>query len=494
MQQRGVGDPLDLRRPAGRASSRRRARGARPLRSARACSCRAPRSRRRAPARRRASRAAACSSASSRSTSALATATRPLPVRLASISARSACSSRPSASSRLVPVGDADRAGATCPPIASRQRSATCARRRLVGAGEQQHELVAAVAGDLVVRAQLAAAARRRRWRSSSSPACVAARVVDALEVVEVEDHAAERGAVAARAGDLLADADLHRAVVEQRRSARRCGRRAGRARRPRRCGRRRWRGRRSPRASAGPRRRAAARRVQPTDSAPRSSSFHAIGHGERGLELAHHRVAGPCHVALIVVVTNVSPLSSDLAGGALAGRDVQAVPARRARCSRRWRPPPSLAVAEVDAGHVGAERRARPRARACAGPPAGRATRSARGRRARRAVLGRAGGAAALGLEAGEAGGGRVGEQPARRRPSAGVNSRARLGRSGSRRGGRRRPQRAGRTAPRRRRSARRSSARIRCRCARRGRRAARRVATTRAIPDGPSPQHAVS
>jgi hypothetical protein len=44
----------------------------------------------------------------------------------------------------------------------------------------------------------------------------VALEVVDALEVVEVDDHAGQRVLVAARAGDLLADADLHRAVVEE--------------------------------------------------------------------------------------------------------------------------------------------------------------------------------------------------------------------------------------------------------------------------------------
>ena len=40
--------------------------------------------------------------------------------------------------------------------------------------------------------------------------------VVDALEVVEVDQHAAQRLAVARRAGDLLPDPHLHRAVVEQ--------------------------------------------------------------------------------------------------------------------------------------------------------------------------------------------------------------------------------------------------------------------------------------
>ena len=100
------------------------------------------------------------------------------------------------------------------PPIASRQRSATCGGRRLVGAGEQQHELVAAVAGDLVVRAQLALQHAGDAAQQLVAGG-VAARVVDALEVVEVEDHGAERVPVAARAGDLLADAQLHRAVVE---------------------------------------------------------------------------------------------------------------------------------------------------------------------------------------------------------------------------------------------------------------------------------------
>ena len=110
-----------------------------------------------------------------------------------------------------MPGGDADRALA-----ADRVAAALGDRggRRLVGAGEQQHELVAAVAGDLVVRAQLALQQARDAAQQLVAGG-VAARVVDALEVVEVEDDGAERGLVAAGARDLLADAHLHRAVVE---------------------------------------------------------------------------------------------------------------------------------------------------------------------------------------------------------------------------------------------------------------------------------------
>ena len=67
----------------------------------------------------------ACSSASSRSTSAFATATRPLPVRLATSSARSACSSRASASSGSChSATPSEQAPISSSAIASRTRSA----------------------------------------------------------------------------------------------------------------------------------------------------------------------------------------------------------------------------------------------------------------------------------------------------------------------------------------------------------------------------------
>ena len=114
----------------------------------------------------------------------------------------------------VVPGGDADRALA-----ADRVAAALgdLGGRLLVGAGEQQDELVAAVAGDLVVRPQLALQ-RAGDAAQQLVAGGVALGVVDALEVVEVEDHGAERVAVAAGAGDLLADAQLHRAVVEDAR------------------------------------------------------------------------------------------------------------------------------------------------------------------------------------------------------------------------------------------------------------------------------------
>ena len=113
-----------------------------------------------------------------------------------------------------MPGGDADRALAAdrVPAALGDGR-----RDRLVGAGKQEHELVAAVAGDLVVRAQLALQ-RAGDLAQQLVAGRVALGVVDALEVVEVQDHGAERMPVTARAGDLLADAQLHRAVVEDAR------------------------------------------------------------------------------------------------------------------------------------------------------------------------------------------------------------------------------------------------------------------------------------
>ena len=105
-------------------------------------------------------------------------------------------------------------------------RSATM-RARLAGAREQHDELVAAVAADHVVVAQLAA--QRRGDHSQLLVArLVAAVVVDRLEVVEVDQEADQRRAVAAGARDLLAHADVQRAVVRQAREGVRGGRHAG--------------------------------------------------------------------------------------------------------------------------------------------------------------------------------------------------------------------------------------------------------------------------
>ena len=85
----------------------------------------------------------------------------------------------------------------------------------LVRAGQQEDELVAAVARRGVVRPQ------RSAQRGGDLPQQrvageVALLVVDALEVVEVDEHARERVPLADGAGDLLAHAELERAVVQQ--------------------------------------------------------------------------------------------------------------------------------------------------------------------------------------------------------------------------------------------------------------------------------------
>ena len=156
----------------------------------------------------------ACASASSSacSRSAPATTTRCLPVRLASSSARSARCSSSSADSgsshRASPIEQ--RIG-----VAAAIRSATDAAARRVGAGQQHDELVAAVAADHVVVAQLAAQ-RGGDQAQLLVAGLVAPIVVDRLEVVEVEQQADERRVLAAGARDLLAHADVQRAVVGQ--------------------------------------------------------------------------------------------------------------------------------------------------------------------------------------------------------------------------------------------------------------------------------------
>ena len=82
----------------------------------------------------------------------------------------------------------------------SRTRSATTRASCSVGAGQHEHELVAAVAGGLVVRAHLGAQ-RVRHAAQQRVAGRVAELVVDPLEVVEVDQDAAERPAVARRRG-----------------------------------------------------------------------------------------------------------------------------------------------------------------------------------------------------------------------------------------------------------------------------------------------------
>jgi hypothetical protein len=143
-----------------------------------------------------------------------ATATRDLPVRLASSSARSARSSSSSAVSGSLQWGDADRARhGHRGGHAVRHGAAAGA----AGAGEQDDELVAAVAGDDVVVAQLAAQGIGHDPQPFVA-GLVALVIVDGLEVVEIEQQAGERRAGAAGAGDLLAHAQLQGAVVDEAR------------------------------------------------------------------------------------------------------------------------------------------------------------------------------------------------------------------------------------------------------------------------------------
>ena len=73
------------------------------------------------------------------------------------------------------------------------------ARAGRFGAGQQDDELVAAVAPDQVVVAQLAAQ-RDGDLAQLLVAGLVAAVVVDGLEVVEVDQHAGQRCALAPRA------------------------------------------------------------------------------------------------------------------------------------------------------------------------------------------------------------------------------------------------------------------------------------------------------
>ena len=109
-------------------------------------------------------------------------------------------------------------------------------------------------------------------------------------------------------------------------------------------------------------------------------------------------------------------------------------------------------------------------------------------------AVLRRARGAALVGLQAGEAGGGLVGGQLRRARPSSGGISRRVVQPTNSDLADARRPRPPGRTGRRRRRGARRGRARSRRWSARRGPRTRRRCSITRAVPDGPSPKRTYS
>ena len=204
-----MGDPLDLL--GGQPEDHRDAarRGGRPRRSARACSCRAPRSRRRAPARRRASRARRAASRA-----------RARRRRWRRRRGPCRCAWRAAARGRRARAGRRRPAASCQAATPIEQAPASCSR----APGHPRSDRVADALGDArrdVLVACRAAAARTRRRRSGrpgrrgAARRCsaagdaaqqlvaglVAARVVDALEVVEVEDHAGERRAVARARG-----------------------------------------------------------------------------------------------------------------------------------------------------------------------------------------------------------------------------------------------------------------------------------------------------
>ena len=90
-------------------------------------------------------------------------------------------------------------------------------RLLLVGLGHEQRELVAAQAGEDVLGAG-DVAQRGGDGGQHDVAALVAERVVDRLEVVDVEQRERERPLVAQRAGELLAQALVEGAVVGQAR------------------------------------------------------------------------------------------------------------------------------------------------------------------------------------------------------------------------------------------------------------------------------------
>jgi len=85
----------------------------------------------------------------------------------------------------------------------------------LAGTGQQDHELVPAVAGQPVVLAQLGAQ-RARDAPQELVARLVPALVVDGLELIQVDQQARQRRPVASRPRDLPAGALVQRTVVEQ--------------------------------------------------------------------------------------------------------------------------------------------------------------------------------------------------------------------------------------------------------------------------------------
>ena len=157
---------------------------------------------------------------------------------------------------------------------------------------------------------------------------------------------------------------------------------------------------------------------VQPTESTPRSSPSHSIGTASTLRRPLAAGMSGRVDVARVVVADERPAGLEHVAGGALAGADVHAVPALGDAVAG-GRDRALLGVAEIDAGALGVEReRGLVDEREQDLLQVERGVERAGGADDR-AVLDRAGGAALVGLEAGEAGGGLVGGElgDARRR-----------------------------------------------------------------------------
>ncbi len=84
-----------------------------------------------------------------------------------------------------------------------------------VGLGQEGRELVAAEPPGAVARAQ-AAAQRRRDGRERTVARLMPVGVVDGAEVVQVHQHQGQRATASPGAGDLLIEAGMEGAVVEQ--------------------------------------------------------------------------------------------------------------------------------------------------------------------------------------------------------------------------------------------------------------------------------------
>ena len=223
------------------------------------------------------------------------------------------------------------------------------ARDVLRRAGQHEHELVAAVAGDPVVGTDLRAQGVRHAAQHGVAGR-VAELVVDALEVVEVDQHAAERLAVARGPGDLLAHPDLHRTVVQQ----------AGQRIRARRganvvvglgvvAGDHREVGDRLEHAQVVARDLAAVEEADREGSAQLAVPAHR--HAHAGAHAGQDDVGRKRHVLLVRGRDDRLPGREHLAGDPLAGCQPVAEPLVRAVVARR-RQPVAVDVDQVDARH----------------------------------------------------------------------------------------------------------------------------------------------